>query len=130
MVALHGHSQLSDLHFIVINLTGLQIGFIRLYFTTRTRYAPLFNNNSRTYLSLRGKHEIMAYLVVWKIFPFCSPIKPNSWSIHFFAMEVRAGGYCASTMRSCLMRLGFTRKLVRYSLKTLGSTALTASFKI
>ena len=31
--------------------------------------------------------------------PLCSVIKINSWSVHFFAVEVGAGGYCASTIR-------------------------------
>ena len=55
--------------------------------------------------------------------PLFSAIKSNGWSIHFFTVEARAQGYCASTIRSCLMRLGLTRKLVRSSLKTLSSAA-------
>ena len=39
--------------------------------------------------------------------PLCSAIKGNGWSIHSFAVEVGACGYCASTIRSCLMGLGF-----------------------
>ena len=62
--------------------------------------------------------------------PICSAIKANSWSVNFFAVEVGAREYCASTIRSCLMRLGLTRKLVRSSLKTFSSAALTASFQI
>ena len=65
---------------------------------------------------------------IWKISTFFenvnilnprSHLKANSWSIHFFAVEVGAQGYCASTIRSCLMHLGLTSKLVRSSLKTL-----------
>ena len=44
--------------------------------------------------------------------PLCSAIKINGWFVHFFAVEVGARGYCASSIRSCLMRLGLTRKLV------------------
>ena len=62
--------------------------------------------------------------------PLSSAIKTNGWSIHFFAVEVAAWGYCAFTIRSCLMRVGLTRKLVRSSLKTLSSAPLTASFQI
>ena len=62
--------------------------------------------------------------------PLCSAIKTNGWSMHFFAVEVGAQGYCASTIRSYLMRLGLTRELVISSLKTLSSAALTASFQI
>ena len=62
--------------------------------------------------------------------PLSSAIKTNGWSIHFLAVEVGAWGYCAFTIRSCLMRLGLTRKLVRSSLKTLSSAPLTASFQI
>ena len=31
--------------------------------------------------------------------PLCPAIKINSWSVHFFAVELRARGYCASTIR-------------------------------
>ena len=53
-----------------------------------------------------GKHD-----------PLCSAIKTNAWSVHFFAMEVGAQRYCASIIRSCLMALGLTKKLLR-SIKT------------
>ena len=56
--------------------------------------------------------------------PLCPTIKTNSWSVHFFAVEVGAWGYCASTIRSCPMHLSLARKLVRPSLKTLSCAAL------
>ena len=62
--------------------------------------------------------------------PLCSAIKTNGCSVHFFAVEVRAWAYCASTIRSFLIRLCLTRKLIRPSLKTLSSAALTASFQV
>ena len=53
---------------------------------------------------------------------------------HLFLLEdfknIGASGYCASTIKSCLMHVGLSRKLVRSSLKTPGSAALTASFQI
>ena len=42
--------------------------------------------------------------------PLSLAIKANDWSVHFFAVEVGPQGYCTSTIRSCLMRLGLTRK--------------------
>ena len=61
--------------------------------------------------------------------PLCSAIKTNSLSVHFFAVEVGVWAYCASTVISCLVCLGLTRKLLR-SLKTLNGAALTASLEI
>ena len=62
--------------------------------------------------------------------PLCSAIEGNGWPIHFFAMEVGVQGYCASTIRSCLMHLSLTKKVLTSSLKTLSSAALSASFQI
>ena len=62
--------------------------------------------------------------------PLFSGIKTNGWSVQFFAVEVGALGYCPSTIRSCLARLGLTRKFVRSSQKTLSSVAVTASFQV
>ena len=60
--------------------------------------------------------------------PVFSGIKTNGWSVHFFPVQVGALGYCASTVRSCLVRLRLTTKFVRSSLKTLSSVAVTAFF--
>ena len=60
--------------------------------------------------------------------PLCSAIEINGLPVHFFTVKVGTGEYCASTIRSCLMRLVLTRKLVRSSLKTLSNASLTASF--
>ena len=62
---------------------------------------------------------------------FCSAIKAKGWSIHFFAVKIGLLAYCASTIRSCLMHLGLTRKLVKSSPKRFSSAVLlTASFQI
>ena len=60
--------------------------------------------------------------------PVFSGIKTNGWSVHFSPVQVGALGCCASTVRSCLVRLRLTTKFVRSSLKTLSSVAVTASF--
>ena len=62
--------------------------------------------------------------------PLFAGIKTNGWSVQFFAVEVGALGYCASTIRSRVAPLGLTRKFVRSSQKTLSSVAVTASFQI
>ena len=45
------------------------------------------------------------------------------WTVHLFAIEVGARGYCAATTSSCLVRLGFPPKTKRALLKHLGSIA-------
>ena len=60
--------------------------------------------------------------------PVFSGIKTNRWSVHFFPVRVGALGYCAYTVRSCLLRLRVTTKFVRSSIKTLSSVTLTAYF--
>ena len=60
----------------------------------------------------------------------CNEIKSNGWSVHFFAVEVGARGYCSETTRFCLKRLGFQNKLSRSTLKSLSQTSIRASFYI
>ena len=60
----------------------------------------------------------------------CRGKKSNGWSAHFFAVEVGARGYCATTTKSCLLRLGLGRKLVKATIKSLSLASLTASFQI
>ena len=52
------------------------------------------------------------------------------WTVHLFAIEVGARGYCAATTSSCLVRLGFPPKTKRALLNHLGSIASKASFCI
>ena len=60
----------------------------------------------------------------------CTDIKHNSWSVHFFAVEVGARGYCSETVRSCLRRLGLSGKLCRDTVKSLSSKSMSCSFEI
>ena len=60
----------------------------------------------------------------------CNQIRGNGWTVHFFAVEVGARGYCAQSLFSCLKRLGFSKKAARKLLKDLSFTSLAASFVI
>ena len=120
---------LSDLESALVIPPAITISQLRpdiLLYSTSTKtviilelISPCQENLESWYPTKFGKYD-----------PLCSAIKTNGWFVHFFAVEVGAWGYCASTITSCLMRLALTRKLVRSSLKTLSSAALTASFQI
>ncbi|XP_057296267.1 uncharacterized protein LOC130625225 [Hydractinia symbiolongicarpus] len=49
----------------------------------------------------------------------CSVMRLNNWSVHFFAVEVGARGFCSETVRICLRRLGFFNMSVCFTLKSL-----------
>ena len=57
-------------------------------------------------------------------------IKSNGWKVHLFPIEVGARGYCSTSVKSCLQRLGFSNKQVRTTLKSLSFTSLKSSFNI
>ena len=59
-----------------------------------------------------------------------SAIKCNSWKTYLFPLEVGAKGYCSSTVRSCLLRLGLSNKVIRSTLKSLSMLYIKASFQI
>ena len=62
--------------------------------------------------------------------PLATSIKSNGWAVYLFPIEVGARGYCSTSVKSCLLRLGLPPKLVRSSLKQLSLTSLTGSFQI
>ena len=62
--------------------------------------------------------------------PLSTSIKSNGWSVHLFAIEVGARGYCSTTVKSCLCRLGFSGKLLKSTIKKLSLSSLKASFQI
>ena len=66
----------------------------------------------------------------YKYNPLVTAIKSNGWSAHLFAVEVGTRGYCATSVKSCLLRLGLPGKMVRPILKSLSLTSLKASFQI
>ncbi|XP_057310622.1 uncharacterized protein LOC130648588 [Hydractinia symbiolongicarpus] len=55
-------------------------------------------------------------------------ILSSGWQVDFFAVEVRARGYCARTTTACLKRLGFSNKMAYSTAKNLGKISMTASF--
>ena len=62
--------------------------------------------------------------------PLASAIKCNGWKTYLFPLEVGARGYCSSTVRSCLSRLGLSNKIIRSTLKSLSLVSIRASFQI
>ena len=65
-----------------------------------------------------------------KYYPLCCSIRSNGWSDYFYAIEVRAQGFCAESVRSCLRSLGFNNRLCRKTLQTLSSVSVRCSFEI
>ena len=59
-----------------------------------------------------------------------SSVSLNGWEAHLFPIGVGSRGYCATTVKSCLMRLGFSGKTLRTTLKSLSMSSLKASFQI
>ena len=57
-------------------------------------------------------------------------IRKNGWSVHLFAVEVGARGYCSLTVKSCFLRLGFGCKAINKLIKKLSAEALKTSFEI
>ena len=62
--------------------------------------------------------------------PLCEAIKLKGWTVHLFPIEVGARGFSATTVKSCLSRLGFCGKLLKSTLKALSIASLKASFYI
>ena len=65
-----------------------------------------------------------------KYYPLCCSIRPNGWSVYFYATEVGALDFCAESVRSCLRSLGFNNRLCGKTLQTLSSVSLRCSFEI
>ena len=62
-----------------------------------------------------------------EIFRAC---KNNGWEIYVFPVEVGARGYAATSLQSCLSRLGMPRKTVTATVKLCSDAALRSSFWI
>ena len=67
---------------------------------------------------------------MFKYTALTTAIRNNRWTVHFFAIEVGARGYCANSVRACLSRLGLSRKLINTTLNQLSFVSLKASFVI
>ena len=65
-----------------------------------------------------------------KYYPLCCSIRSNGWSVYFDTIEVGAWGFCAESVRSCLLSLDFSNRLCRKTLQTLSSVSLRCSFEI
>ena len=55
-----------------------------------------------------------------------SSIKSNGGSVYLFAVEVDAGGYCFTTVRSCLSGLGVSGNFINSTLKLILSSLKTS----
>ena len=62
--------------------------------------------------------------------PICEAMKLNGWQVHLFPVEVGARGYCSTSVKSCLFRLGFSNKVVKSALKSLSVASIKASFYV
>ena len=58
--------------------------------------------------------------------PLSPSIKSVDLSVHLFAVEVGASGYCSTTLKSCLSHLDFSSKLPKSTIKEL---SLSFSFQ-
>ena len=65
----------------------------------------------------------------FKYDPLCEVIKLNGWEVHLFPIEVGARGYCGTSTKACLSRLGFSGKNLRSPMKALSLASLEASLK-
>ena len=65
-----------------------------------------------------------------KYFSLCEAMRFNKWTVHFFAIEVGARGYCAANVRSCFRKLGFSNKACKTLLRTVSMTSIETSFEI
>ena len=70
------------------------------------------------------------YTKFHKYDPLALAITKNGWFVDLFAVEVGARGYCAMTVKSCLLRLGFSAKMANKILKSLSAVSLKRSFEI
>ena len=57
--------------------------------------------------------EVWNHKIFGKYESLSTSIKSNDWSIHPFAIEVCARGYCAMTVKSCLSHLSFSGKFLK-----------------
>ena len=57
-------------------------------------------------------------------------IKENGWDTVCFPVEIGARGYCSTSLRSCLRKLGLGKIRTRKTIKEAGDTALRSSYWI
>ena len=57
-------------------------------------------------------------------------MRKNGWFVDLFQIEVGTRGYCAVTVKTCLLRLGFQGKQVCKILKSVSTESLKTSFEI
>ena len=57
-------------------------------------------------------------------------IRNNKWYVDFFAVEVGARGYPATSLKYCLQQLGFSNNILKHTNQTLGRISMECSFYI
>ena len=108
-------------------------------FIAITRLRPdivLFSTSIKTVIILELTCPCEENMEEWhqkkffKYDPLTTSIRYSGWTVYFFAVEVGARGYCSTSLKSCLLHLGLSRKLVQPILKSLSLASLKASFQI
>ena len=56
--------------------------------------------------------------------------EPNGWSVHLFAVEVEAKGFCVRSVMGCFHALGLHNGLVKSTIKELRKLSMESSFCI
>ena len=57
-------------------------------------------------------------------------MRENGWKVSLFPIEVGARGYCSTSVKSCLVALGFSNRKTKEALQRIGRVALETSFHI
>ena len=78
---------------------------------------PCEENMTERHVDKVGKYECL-----------CETIVEAGWELYFFAVEVGARGYCATTLSRMLRRLGFSNAEVRKSSGALALISMQCSF--
>ena len=97
-----------------------------IIYSVQTRVVIIIELTSPCEENFEARHKQK----VDKYFALCEAIRFNKWVVHFFAVEVGARGYCASNVRSCFKKLGFSNKACKSLLKTVSMTSIETSFEI
>ena len=97
-----------------------------IIYSSQTRVVIIIELTSPCEENFEDRHKQK----VDKYFSLCEAMRFNKWTVHFFAIEVGARGYCAANVRSCFRKLGFSNKACKTLLRTVSMTSIETSFEI
>ena len=63
-----------------------------------------------------------------KYLPLKTTIESNGWSVHLFAVEVGAKGFCARSVMCCFHSMGLHNSLVKSTIKELRNLSMEYFF--